>query len=195
MAVDFAMNGMLHRAMLRELDRVEALIRGGDVVAARKHWWFFSEMLHQHHEGEDEFLWPLIEQRSTEPAELATVDAMRAEHEQLHAALDTVDGCFRDGVALPESTIADLDALRLVLAAHSAHEEAKAEPLLAKYVTEEDLKPFNAANKKGQHAMLVFPWIADGGDSADQRVYDVLPGPVRLVLRPVMRRRYRAYFS
>ncbi len=195
MAVDFAMNGMLHRALLRELDRVQAFVRSDDVAAARKHWWFFSEVLHQHHEGEDEFLWPLIEQRSTDPAELATVEAMAAEHGQLHAALATVDEDFRGGGALPDSTIADLDTLRMVLAAHCAHEEAEAEPLLAKYVTEDDLKPFNAANKKGKHAMLVFPWIADGGDSADQKVYDVLPGPVRIVLRPVMRRRYRAYFS
>lgn len=195
MAVDFAMNGMLHRAMLRELDRVEALAGSGDTAAARKHWWFFSEILHQHHETEDRFLWPLIRERSTDSGELAMVDAMEAEHEQLHGALDVCDRDFTGDGDLPDTTSEHIQALRLVLAAHSAHEEADAERVLYKYVTAEDLKPFNEANRKSPHAMLVFPWIADGGSAQDQAVFKVLPGPVRLFLKPLMNRKYRAYFS
>ena len=74
MAVDFAMNAMMHRALLRELERVDALVDSGDFAAARKHWWFFSDNLQHHHEGEDTFLMPLITQRSTDPKELATVE-------------------------------------------------------------------------------------------------------------------------
>ncbi len=194
MAVDLAMNGMVHRALQRELDRVEAFVQAGDLGAARKHWWFFSQMLHHHHEVEDEYLFPLVRARSTDAGEIATMDALEAEHVQLHAELQTCDGDFRRAESLPESTVSDLSALRLVLAAHSAHEEADGERILVKYVTDEDMKPFNEANRKAPNAMLVFPWIADGGSPADQRVYDVLPGPVRLFLKPVMKRKYKAYF-
>ncbi|MEZ5185366.1 MAG: hemerythrin domain-containing protein [Candidatus Nanopelagicales bacterium] len=195
MAVDFAMNGMLHRAMLRELDRIEALIGAGDTAGARKHWRFFSQNLHQHHENEDKYLWPMIRQRSTDAGELATVDAMEAEHGQLHGALDVCDSDFAGAGALPDDATKHVRALRLVLAAHSAHEEADAERILAKYVTAPDLKPFNDANKKSPNAMLVFPWIADGGSASDQAVFDVLPGPVRLFLKPMMNRKYRAWLK
>ncbi|MCU0278317.1 MAG: hemerythrin domain-containing protein [Candidatus Nanopelagicales bacterium] len=194
MSVDFAMNAMIHRALFRELERIEALLDSEDVAAARKHWWFFSDILHQHHEGEDTFLMPLITARSTDPKELATVDALIAEHQQMHAALDACDADFRSEPDLPTTTGDDLRALQVVLAAHCAHEEAEGDPLLTRYVTEDDMKPFNAANRSAKHSMLVFPWIADGGSAQDQRVYDVLPGPVRLVMKPLMTRKYRAYF-
>ncbi len=67
--------------------------------------------------------------------------------------------------------------------------------MLDKYLTKDDLKPFHAANRKAPNSMLVFPWVADGGTAADQKVYDVLPGPVRLFLKPVMQRKYKAYFA
>lgn len=194
MAVDFAMNAMMHRALLRELERVDALVDSGDFAAARKHWWFFSDNLQHHHEGEDTFLMPLITQRSTDPKELATVKALTAEHEQMHAALDACDADFGGTQGLPASTRADLRSLQLILAAHCAHEEAEGEPLLTRYVTQADMKPFHAANRNAKHSMLVFPWIADGGTPEYQRVYDVLPGPVRLVMKPLMNRRYKAFW-
>ncbi|MCB0901638.1 MAG: hemerythrin domain-containing protein [Actinobacteria bacterium] len=195
MAVDFAMNGMMHRAFLRELDRVQGFVESGDTPAARRHYGFFSDLLHQHHEGEDTFLFALVRERSTDPDALATIDALEAEHEQLHAALDTCDDDFSGSGPLPADTVADLKALRMVLAAHCAHEEADGERVLADYVAKDDLKPFNDFNRRGDLSMLVFPWIADGGSAADQKVYDVLPGPVRLFLRPVMQRKYKAYFN
>jgi hypothetical protein len=194
MAVDFAMNGMLHRAMLREIDRVQALVAGGDTAMARRRFTFLSQVLHQHHEGEDTYLFPVIRRRSTDPGELATLDALEAEHEQMHAALDACDADFAGNGPLPDSTGSDLKGLKFVLAAHCAHEEADGERILAEHITADDLKAFNAANRKSEHAMLVFPWIADGGSAADQKVFDVLPAPVRLFMKPVMTRKYRAYF-
>ena len=184
MAVDFAMNGMLHRAFLRELDRVQERVEAGDPAGARRHYALFSQLLHQHHEGEDTYLFPLVVQRSTDEQETATIAALEAEHEQLQAALAACDDDFAGSGPLPEGTVADLTALRMVLAAHCAHEEADGEPLLAKYISKADMKEFNDFNRQGDLSMLVFPWIADGGSAADQKVYDVLPGPVRLFLKP-----------
>ena len=83
----------------------------------------------------------------------------------------------------------------MLLAAHCAHEEAEGEPLLAKYLTDEDLKPFNAANRKGEHGHADLPlgrrrWFGRGpvGLRTSCR------GPVRLFLKPVMQRKYKAYF-
>jgi hypothetical protein len=136
-----------------------------------------------------------VKQRSESAEDLATVDALEAEHEQLHAALDICDADFAGDGPLPADTVAHLNALRLVLAVHCAHEEADGERVLAEYITSDDLKPFNDFNRKGDLSMMVFPWIADGGSASDQKVYDVLPGPVRLFLRPVMQRKYKAYFT
>lgn len=190
-----AMNGMLHRAILREFDRVQRLVEVGDAAAARKHFQFLSEQLHAHHELEDEFLWPLVQQRSSDDKESRTLAAMTAEHEQLHGALDTCDQDFAGTGPLPADTIAHLGTLRLLAAAHFAHEEADGEALLEKYLTEEDLKPFLEASRKVPNATLVFPWIADGGSAADQKVYNVLPGPVRLFVKPMMVRKYKSHFG
>ncbi len=195
MAVDLAMNAMMHRAFLRELDRVQGYVESGDADDARRHYQFFSELLHQHHEGEDTFLFALARQRSTDDAELVTLDALEAEHEHLHAALDTCDADFAGEGPLPEGTVAHLKGLRMVLAAHCAHEEADGQRILERHLNKADLKPFNDFNRQGELSMMVFPWIADGGSPADQKVYDVLPRPVRLFLKPVMQRKYRAYFG
>jgi hypothetical protein len=64
-----------------------------------------------------------------------------------------------------------------------------------RYLTDEDLKPFNSANRKGGHATLIFPWIADRGSAADQKVYDLLPALVRLFLQPAMQHKYRKRFA
>lgn len=188
-----SMNAMIHRAILREIDRVQALLGAGDVAQARKHFQFLSQNLHDHHQNEDAYIWPAIEARTKDATEAATLSAMTGEHEQLVAALQQCDADFA-GQPSADATV-HLDQLRMLAAAHFAHEEAQADPLLDKYLSKDDLKPFHDANRKSPNAMLVFPWIADGGTAADQKVYNVLPGPVRLFLRPIMQRKYRAYFA
>lgn len=196
MPVDLSMNGMVHRAVLRELDRICDLVDDGNGAAARQHWDFLSEQLRLHHETEDEYLWSVVRGRTEDPAQITTIDAMEAEHGQLHDALDRCDADFAGGgTSLPDSTHADLASLRLLVAAHFAHEEKEGEPILAAHLQPDDLKPFNEANKQSPNAMIVFPWIADGGTPADQRVYDVLPGPVRIFLKPLMQRKYRSHFG
>ncbi|MCB9414121.1 MAG: hypothetical protein H6526_02445 [Actinobacteria bacterium] len=81
---------------------------------------------------------------------------------------------------MPEGTVADFDSPAHGPGHHCAHEEADGEPL-AKYISKADMKEFNDFNRQGDLSMLVFLWIADGGSAADQKVYDVLPGPVRFV--------------
>lgn len=195
MAVDLAMNGMVHRALGRELDRVHSSVESGDAVQARKHYAFFSEQLHLHHETEDQYLWDVARARTTDESEILTIDAMAGEHDQLHAALDLCDRDFAGVGPLPEDTSVHLNALQLLMSAHFAHEEAQGEQVLVAHLTPEDLKPFNEANKKSPNAMMVFPWIADGGTAADEKVYDVLPGPVRLFVKPMMQRKYRAFLA
>lgn len=195
MSIDMSMNGMLHRAVLREIDRVERFVQAHNPQAARKHYEFLSGQLHSHHELEDEYLWPLVETRTKDEQELATLSAMTGEHEQLQTALDQCDQDFAGSGDLPADCVAHLGMLRLLAAAHFAHEEADAEGLLVKYLSKEDLQPFHDASRKGPNSMLVFPWIADGGSPADKQVFEVLPGPVRLFVRPMMNRKYKAYFG
>ena len=195
MSVDMAMNGMLHRAVLRELDRVEGYVQAQNAPVARKHYQFLSEQLHSHHELEDEYLWPLVRQRTNDERELSTLAAMAGEHDQLQMALEASDADFAGAGTLPADTLTHLAALRLLVAAHFAHEEADAEALLEKYLTSEDLKAFHEASRQVPNATLVFPWIADGGSAQDQQVFSVLPRPVRLFVKPMMIRKYKAHFA
>ncbi|MCB9414122.1 MAG: hypothetical protein H6526_02450 [Actinobacteria bacterium] len=95
MAVTPAMNGMPHRAFLRELDRgerVEAAISRVRAGTTR-----CSQLLHQHHaEGEDTYLFLLVVQRSTGMKAGDSHDrrVLEAEHEQLQAALAACDDDF-----------------------------------------------------------------------------------------------------
>lgn len=195
MSVDMAMNGMVHRAVLREIDRVRGYVQAQNAPVARMHYQFLSEQLHSHHELEDEYLWPLVQQRTNDEQELRTLAAMVGEHDQLQVALAACDADFAGSGPLPADTLPHLSALQLLVAAHFAHEEADAEALLEKYLTSDDLKAFHEASRQVPNAMLVFPWIADGGSAQDQQVFSVLPRPVRLFVKPMMMRKYKAHFA
>jgi Hemerythrin HHE cation binding domain len=103
-------------------------------------------VLHHHHVAEDEGLWPLLRARVSaagDPAGLATLDAMAAEHGQIDPVLEAV----RDGFAgmVARSTDAGRAALtdRLrdataMLDHHLGHEERDAMALLHRHLTPAD---------------------------------------------------------
>jgi hemerythrin HHE cation binding domain-containing protein len=58
-------------------------------------WDAFRAQLDNHHSAEDDHLWPVLRRELTGPGDLAAVDAMTAEHQQIPPALADVDAALR----------------------------------------------------------------------------------------------------
>lgn len=194
---DLSMNGMMHRAFLRDLGRISHAVHTDRWDAARRRWELIAGILHHHHRTEDEHLWPAMLARITDPADRATVEAMEAEHEQLAAAILRCANDFAGGrpASAPEraAVAADVDLLAETLRGHTEHEEAQGEPLIAKYVTPEEFTAFVKAARTSPDRMVVIPWIADGAAPQDVvKAWGLIPKPVRFLLKPRMERQYLA---
>jgi len=197
---DLSMNAIMHRAFLRDLGRVADQVRTQRWGSATRRWRLISALLHDHHTVEDEHLWPVMIDKITDPGDLAVVQAMEVEHEELAEALSHCQTHFAGpppaGSQEREQVLADLARLTEVLQRHCAHEESEGEPLIQRYVTPEEFKAFVRSARSGENRMIVFPWAADGAEPRDvQRVWAHLPRPVRIFLKPRMERAYLARLS
>lgn len=202
--VDFTMNTLMHGAFKRELGRIQVGVNtlsenpDQDPTGLVRRWQFFSTQLAQHHEGEDTYIWPLVRERTSEPDEMVIIDAMEAEHHAMEELLDSVDGLF---AALGRGEDVDLADLRsqlkdlgVVVRGHCDHEERDGANLVVRYVQSGDLTEFHKFTRSGEDSTLVFPWICDGAPEDDQvAAWSVLPGYVRVIARPIMNRKYRAF--
>lgn len=196
--IDFTMNTNMHSAFKRETCRLRDGLSDIDlsdsvrVAGLQRRYEFFSGTLHAHHEGEDTYLWPPAEEQAT-PTEKVVLRAMAAEHTTLQATLTHLD----EGVAGlgPGSDTAALgahfDELLAVLEGHCAHEERDGMPIVAKYLTRADLKEFMAFTRSHDDSALVLPWVCDGAtEEQTESTWAMLPGFVRLFVRPITTRKY-----
>lgn len=98
-------------------------------------------LLHGHHEGEDDLLWPKLLERA--PEEAATVAAMQTQHEGLLQALVEAERRLAAWSASPDidrgaSLAAALATLGVLCSAHFNEEERKILPLAAEHITVEE---------------------------------------------------------
>lgn len=139
------MNAVIHRALRRDLDRLEQVTRtdlpDDRRAALCRHVTWMLDFLHHHHVGEDEGVWPRLLSKRPDLAPL--VDQMSAEHQALAAASDRLraasDDYAADGSAeargrLHEATVAMQEATL----PHLDHEEREAIPLVVEALDEED---------------------------------------------------------
>ncbi len=197
---------VVHRTFRRELRLVPELVRAvtpgdtGRAALLARHTRMVLQGLHLHHTAEDEILWPLLLERCPPDAEV--VHRMEAQHEQvdlllgrLGPALDRWEVEARPAVA--EEVAATLDALRAVLVVHLEEEEREILPLAQRHVTQAEWSRLGE-HGKGEMALrdlpLLFGALLEECD-ADERemMLHVVPFPVRVLLRTVAARRYRAY--
>jgi hypothetical protein len=183
---------VIHAAFLRDLRRLTAALEAvadgttapGRAAALPERWKWITEQVHHHHSGEDAVLWSALrEVLPDDPAALRVLD--RTEHE--HDGLDPLRAELDRG----------LRALAAALAAHLAHEERAAVPLL------EHRPPpaVPARSERGQQrwlgpraAMTQFlPRLRDGAPpDRREHVLGRLPAPLRRwVLRSVPAHRRR----
>ena len=162
---------------------------------------FGLQMLHHHHESEDELLYPLLERRVPEQAE--RTEQIDHEHLQIATAIDTALDCSAEWrahatAANAEALASSLDDLIVVLEPHLADEEAEVVPLAARTLTHEEWESIGAhsrANIPRDRMGIAFGMILEPLDDAD-RAYmrRQLPLPVRTILyKPLVQRPWEKY--
>lgn len=151
----------VHIVFRREFGQLSSLVRAvgeGDTARAElvgDHIQLLCSMLHSHHSGEDELLWPKLLDRG--PDEIAPiVHLAEAQHEAVDKAITDIDGVL----PLWRSTASAADRDNLANAAerlyaplieHLNMEEERILPLAEKYVTATEWQEL------GQHSMASLP--------------------------------------
>lgn len=143
----------IHQLYRREFGLMPALARGtaaGDrqrSVRVAEHILDLSMSLLDHHQNEDEVLWPPLLARLA--PDLSVIHRMEQAHEQLHKLLlETIDltGSWRDNpTAENRDALADvLDRTSAASNDHLADEEAHLMPLVEKHITRAEWQEFEA---------------------------------------------------
>lgn len=197
---------VIHRLFRSSYGEAPDLVRGvreGDrehagVVA--DHIAMISVGLHAHHEGEDQRLWPALDQRA--PGCALHVSRMKDQHREILARVDELDA------VLPawRSTASGVDAARVVsaldgvnaaLAVHLPDEEANIVPVMEYTITKAEVEWFSEHGRKATPKGYLWPSLGlilaaqpDGGEAF---LREELPLPVRLLWRWVGRRKYSQY--
>jgi hemerythrin-like domain-containing protein len=135
---------IVHRAVRREFrllaENIPHVAAGDTRRASRMaaHADFMLDILHHHHTGEDELLWPLLRQRCAPDVDL--IDRMETQHLALVAVVDQIVPALAAWRAAPATESAAVLAglfaqLNTGLAEHMDDEEANILPLCEQYLS------------------------------------------------------------
>jgi hemerythrin-like domain-containing protein len=158
----------VHQALMGALEAAPTLISGAGDRADRvdpigSYFENVLEFLHVHHTGEDELIYPILEERCVD--EKATLERIAAQHGLLHEPMDearTAIAAWRaspsiDGGQAVVSLIATIDE---TLRPHLGEEETEVLPIASAWISPEEW-----AQLPG-HALQSFsgdkPWLALG---------------------------------
>lgn len=200
--VDMVFMYLFHHAFRRDLRLFAQAVpptpaadtRAWRRLAAR--WQLFAAQLEHHHTAEDLVLWPHLRERAA-PEELATLEAMEAEHDEIDPVLGRIAPAFRalsqraDAVAHGTlvRSLADAEAC---LDRHLAHEETAAIAIMQRVLTDREWQDLEKQLGAGQPATVVFtlvPWALAGLPEAElAEVLSRLPAPMRLLHRLLAKR-------
>lgn len=160
----------------------------GDTERARRLADYFGELLwflHAHHAGEDELLYPLLEERVPEQQELFS--RMEAQHLAVTSGLEAAQGAAKrfgesgsvaDGQALANAC----ESLLGTLSPHLSEEEVEVLPLAARFISppEWGALPMHAfSHYSGTRVWLVFGLAIEAmPDDLLERLLAHLPPPV-----------------
>jgi hemerythrin-like domain-containing protein len=171
--------------------------------ALQHRWTRFAEVLHHHHTGEDNGLWPLLHERAAAAGDLAArevLDAMEAEHELIDPLLEAcaaglasmaAGGTADQRAALAASTAATRDCL----GRHLEHEETEALALVQRYLTQADWhrmerEHFEDPRMPLRTTLFIVPWVCwEVPDDVRRRAF-AEAGRLMAVLYVVSRRSF-----
>jgi hypothetical protein len=183
-----------HDAFQRDL-RLLALASTSWYLSGQKmptRWGVFTRQLEIHHQAEDDALWPQFQGKALSSTEVAVLEAMQSEHEQIGPLLEQLDDAVADSDA--ERFSGGLRVLTDALTHHMRHEEDDALPLVERHLGPEGWASFAASIRKRQGmkgAGEFFPWLLeDAPDPTRDQVLGLVPPPVRVLYRRVWAPRY-----
>lgn len=196
---------VIHRALTREFALFPALVAAvpaGDTARARRvaaHVELILGMLHEHHEAEDELLWPVL--RARVPLERGLIDTMEAQHHAIAAAIGEVEAALplwtaAAGADERASLVPHLHDLEKVLAEHLALEESEVLPLIHEHLTvPEWLAPQAHAMKHGPSGLsaklLLAGAVLEEASPREQAWFlGEMPPPARVMWRLFGARQY-----
>ena len=134
----------------------------------------------------------MLRRELSDPGDLATVDAMVTEHQQIPPALADVDAALRGGGELA----APVEHLSTVVLEHLAHEEGEVLPLIEQHLTQAQWRAFlhkERARRSPRERPEFLTWILDDASQQDTAaVLTEMPPPARLIYRRMLRPRYDA---
>jgi iron-sulfur cluster repair protein YtfE (RIC family) len=197
---------IIHETFRRAFEESSRLVRASPTPSPSRvafladHVDFGLTMLHHHHEGEDEILYPLLVERAPEHA--ARTEQIDHEHQEVKGAIDVArKACERwrrsPSTESAEELATSLDALNTALVPHLDNEEREIVPLAAVTVTQKEwdsLAKHGIAAIPGNKKLIAFGMILEPLKPAD-RLYMLsnVPPPVKVLYRLVGRRAWDKY--
>jgi hemerythrin HHE cation binding domain-containing protein len=168
---------VVHTALLREFrlapDAVARVPFGARrrATTVERYLGLLCDLLHHHHAGEDELLWPPLRERLPVEA-LPLLEEAEAQHAALDEALQSVGSARREWIERidaesRDALVASLSTLYRLLAEHLDTEERTLLPLAAVHLTEGEWRAVGAAGAASvpkSKLPLVFGMFAYEGD-------------------------------
>jgi len=205
--VDMTMMYLSHHAFRRDLAAFAAAVpvtpvedRGAWRALADR-WRLFSHVLHHHHAGEDEWVWPFLLER-VGPEDREVLEAMEAEHAEIDP---TLEACAAGMAWLAEHADADARAalaVRVVaaresLGRHLAHEETEAIALMQRVMTGEEWEQLDEHFKEAltlRDLPRLVPWaLLEVPPSVREQVFARPGGFLHRVVWVLTRRAFNRY--
>ena len=158
----------VHRALTSALDAAPAYVAKSDLDSQRvevigSFYGNVIEFLHVHHSGEDELIYPVLEERCAESR--SELKRINDQHNLLHAPMDAGRSAIATWRAAPSTDNAQavIDAIASIaepLRPHLAEEETVLLPIASKWMSPEEW------GKQAGHNMMSFgadkPWLMLG---------------------------------
>jgi hypothetical protein len=206
--IDVRDMAIVHRTFRQGYAESARLVRAVPTPSPRRvaflanHIDFAIAMLHIHHEGEDELLYPKLIERVPEQAPMT--EEVEHEHLLIKTALEAASAACaawreRPSAETGEALAAALDQLNAVAQRHLDDEEQKVVPLAAVTLTQQE---WDAVGKHGIGQIprnkrgIAFGMMLDPLGEAD-RAYmkSFLPPPVRIFYPVLIERPWKKYAS
>lgn len=194
---------VVHTGFRRDFCHAPRLVREveiGDLDRARlvgEHITFITDLLHHHHTGEDELLWPLLLERV--PEQLAPiVELMEAHHGRIHELLQALPETLARFTASADTDSREqlavlLDDVYAVLDEHLTAEEQQLLPIAANYVTAEEwarLGRRGMALPRSQQLVVLGALLYQGDPEVLAQMLSEAPFLLRAVLPRLARRAF-----
>lgn len=193
----------IHRMFRRTFGEAPGLVRQvaegdlehAEVVATQLET--LSVGLHSHHDGEDQRLWPALDERA--PSCATHVQRMKEQHAEMLTQLIALDGAlpaWRHSASGSDAApvLTALDGINDALAVHLPDEEANIVPVMERTLTTAEVEWFGEHGRKsvpkGQTWQQLGEILASQPDGGDEWLHKHLPAPGRIAWRLIGKRAY-----